>query len=249
MTYATEAEAQTAVSQLDKKEVEGRTINVELAKPGSGPRPPRERKAREPKPRKTDEELVNGDGDVVELGENGEVKAKKKRAKKPKAKKPKAEGDDAVAEAADALAATDLSATNPDDTAAAKKPRAPRTKKPKSADATPGLRRGPPTGEPSKTLLFVANLAFAVDDAALKEVFAAYAVTSARVVTKKVGPSEGRSKGFGFVEFANEEEQQKALNEIQGKEVEGRALQLKVAINPAEKADEPAAEAAAEASA
>ena len=81
MTFSTEAEAQAAVTQLDKKEVEGRTINVELAKPGSGPRPPRERKAREPKPRKTDEELVNGDGEVLELGEGGEVKAKKKRTK------------------------------------------------------------------------------------------------------------------------------------------------------------------------
>jgi len=81
VTFSTEAEAQAAVTQLDKKEVEGRTINVELAKPGSGPRPPRERKAREPKPRKTDEELVNGDGEVLELGEGGEVKAKKKRTK------------------------------------------------------------------------------------------------------------------------------------------------------------------------
>lgn len=150
-----------------------------------------------------------------------------------------------MSEAADALAAADLSATNPEDTAAAKKPRAPRTKKPKNPDATPGLRRGPPTGEPSKTLLFVANLAFAVDDAALKAVFAAYAVASARVVTKKVGPSEGRSKGFGFVEFATEADQQKALNEVQGKEVEGRALQLKVAINPAEQKEEETAESAA----
>ncbi len=167
---------------------------------------------------------------------------------KPKSKKAKADGE--VSDAADALAAATLEETAPEATAAARKPRAPRAKKPKDPNAVPGLRRGPPTGEPSKTLLFVANLAFAVDDAALKEVFAAYNVASARVVTKKVGPSEGRSKGFGFVDFASEEEQQKALNEVQGKEVEGRAVQLKVAVSPAENKEEaPAAEVAAEASA
>lgn len=98
------------------------------------------------------------------------------------------------------------------------------------AASTPAPRRGPPTGEPSKTLLFVANLPFSVTDDALAKVFEGYKLASARVVTKKFGPSEGKSKGFGFVDFESEEEQQKALNGCQGKEVEGREIQLKVAI-------------------
>lgn len=72
----------------------------------------------------------------------------------------------------------------------------------------------------------MANLPFSVDDAKLGEVFAAYQTVSARVVTKKLGASAGRSKGFGFVEFADEDNQKKALEEVQGKEVDGRELQV-----------------------
>lgn len=49
-------------------------------------------------------------------------------------------------------------------------------------------------------------------------------------MTRKFGQAAGRSKGFAFVDFETEEDQQKALNEHQGKELEGRALSLKVAI-------------------
>jgi hypothetical protein len=98
----------------------------------------------------------------------------------------------------------------------------------------PVVRRGPPTGEPSKTLLFVANLPFSIDDDKLAALFSGLKVVSSRVIVKKFGASEGRSKGFGFVDFENEEDQKKALSTIQGKEVEGRAIELKVAIANAE---------------
>lgn len=107
------------------------------------------------------------------------------------------------------------------------------------AGAAP-IRRGPPTGEPSKTLLFVANLPFSVTDEGLTTIFADYKLVSARVVVKKFGPGEGRSKGFGFVELANEEEQLRALEKVQGHEVDGREIMLKVAIGEA-KEDEPEA--------
>jgi RNA recognition motif-containing protein len=48
----------------------------------------------------------------------------------------------------------------------------------------------------------------------------------AHVVIKK----NGRSKGFGFIEFENEGDQQKALNALNNKEVDGRALVVKVAL-------------------
>lgn len=41
-------------------------------------------------------------------------------------------------------------------------------------------------------------------DESLKSIFADYKVASARVVVKKFGPGEGRSKGFGFVDFETE---------------------------------------------
>lgn len=153
-------------------------------------------------------------------------------------------------------ATTDTSA-HPD-TDAANKPRPKRTRsrrgrRPSRGDATDGAdgapkrerrprRTGPPTGDPSKTLLFVANLAFSVTDEALKEAFSGYQVTSAHIVHRRYGSTVGRSKGFGFVEFENEENQLKALQELQGKELEGRPLLLKIAVNEAKKEAEEAAE-------
>jgi RNA recognition motif-containing protein len=59
-------------------------------------------------------------------------------------------------------------------------------------------------------------------------------------------PRKGR--GFGFVTLASEEMQQKAVNEMNGKEIEGREIAVKVAIDSPDKTDEdanaPAAEAA-----
>jgi len=83
------------------------------------------------------------------------------------------------------------------------------------------------TGEPSKTHVFVANLPFSIDDDGLKEIFKDYNVTSAHVVHRRTG----RSKGFGFVELANEEEQRKALEGLKNVESEGRVLVIKVALS------------------
>ncbi|KAJ3161302.1 hypothetical protein HDU86_007084 [Geranomyces michiganensis] len=84
------------------------------------------------------------------------------------------------------------------------------------------------TGETSATTLFVANLPFKVGDEDLLGVFKGrgYNVSSAHVVTMR----SGRSKGFGFVEAANHEEQQRILNEITTMTVEDRDLIIKVAM-------------------
>jgi RNA recognition motif-containing protein len=54
----------------------------------------------------------------------------------------------------------------------------------------------------------------------------------------------GRSKGFGFVEFNNEDDQKAALAKLDNHEVEGRNLIVKVALteNPSSHASEPAVE-------
>lgn len=51
-------------------------------------------------------------------------------------------------------------------------------------------------------------------------------------------PRKGR--GFGFVTLASEEQQQKAVAEMNGKEIEGREIAVKVAIDSPDKTDEDA---------
>lgn len=75
--------------------------------------------------------------------------------------------------------------------------------------------------------LFVGSLPWAVDDQALLDLFSPYGeVTSARVVTDR---DSGRSRGFGFVEFTNDEDAQKAVEALDQTEVEGRAINVSVA--------------------
>jgi cold-inducible RNA-binding protein len=72
--------------------------------------------------------------------------------------------------------------------------------------------------------LYVGGLSYSTNDAGLKEAFAqAGNVESAVVITDKMS---GRSKGFGFVEMATEEEAQKAMAMWNGKELEGRVLKV-----------------------
>ena len=101
-----------------------------------------------------------------------------------------------------------------------------------------------PVGEPSKTMLFVANLGFNIDDEGLSALFteAGINVLSARVVRRRWGHPR-RSKGYGFVDVGSEEEQQKAIDALQGKEIGGRIIAVKIAVNTQRKddADAPAA--------
>jgi RNA recognition motif-containing protein len=76
--------------------------------------------------------------------------------------------------------------------------------------------------------LFVGNLPFAMTDQNLGEIFAAYgAVVSANVVIDKFSK---RSKGFGFVEFENEEDAAKALEALNNSEQMGRNIAVKEAL-------------------
>jgi RNA recognition motif-containing protein len=75
--------------------------------------------------------------------------------------------------------------------------------------------------------LFVGSLAYATTDDALKAFFEQVGeVTSARVITDR---DSGRSKGFGFVEMANEEDNQKAVDQLNGKELDGRPINVGLA--------------------
>lgn len=72
------------------------------------------------------------------------------------------------------------------------------------------------------TKLFVGSLSYSVNDDQLKDAFAvAGTVVSAKVIVDR---ETGRSKGFGFVEMSTEEEAKKAIDMVNGKEIEGRAV-------------------------
>jgi RNA recognition motif-containing protein len=70
--------------------------------------------------------------------------------------------------------------------------------------------------------IYVGNLSWGLKDQDLANLFAPFGeVTSAKIVTDKFTQ---RSKGFGFVEMANNEEAQAAIAQLNGTEVEGRNL-------------------------
>jgi RNA recognition motif-containing protein len=96
---------------------------------------------------------------------------------------------------------------------------------------TPGPRRPKRRdGELSKSMLFVTNLGYRIDDAGLIALFAdaSIPVTSARIVRRRRGnPRE--SKGYGFVDVGGEEGQKKAIEALQGQEVDQRRIVVKVA--------------------
>lgn len=75
--------------------------------------------------------------------------------------------------------------------------------------------------------LFVGNLPWSTDDAALNDMFSRYGeIASARVMTDKF---TGRSRGFGFVEYANEADAQKAIAALDGSDLGGRQIVVNVA--------------------
>ena len=77
------------------------------------------------------------------------------------------------------------------------------------------------------TNIYVGNLSFDVSDAQLQESFAAFgAVDQAKVVVDRM---TGRSRGFGFVEMANDDEAQAAIEGLNGSDMGGRTLTVNVA--------------------
>jgi len=72
--------------------------------------------------------------------------------------------------------------------------------------------------------IYVGNLSYGVSEDNLREVFEAYGeVSSCKVITDKYS---GRSKGFGFVEMDNGSEAQAAIDQLDGAEIDGRAVRV-----------------------
>lgn len=75
--------------------------------------------------------------------------------------------------------------------------------------------------------LYVGNLSYSMRDDTLQQQFAAFGhVASAKVMMER---DTGRSKGFGFVEMGSPAEAQAAIEGLNGKQVDGRALTVNIA--------------------
>ncbi len=77
--------------------------------------------------------------------------------------------------------------------------------------------------------LFVRNLPWSLRGEDLEKIFtdAGFTVTSSTVITDR---DSGRSKGFGFVELDTEEAALQAVNDVSGKEFEGREISVQIAL-------------------
>ncbi len=75
--------------------------------------------------------------------------------------------------------------------------------------------------------MYVSNLSFQTRDEDLKNLFAEFGVvSSAKVINDR---ETGRSRGFGFVDMASDEEANKAMTALNNKEIDGRAMSVSVA--------------------
>jgi len=193
-----EEDAQKAVELMNKKELNGRNINVEVAKPQE------EGKEKEPR----------------EQGEGGRRRGGRQRSYRKRTEDGE-EADDKAEEGEEGK-----------DGAPRRRPR----RRPRVVGTGQKRVEDSNEREESKTTLFVANLPFALDDEGFAKVVTELGVkpTTAHVVKKR----NGRSKGYGFVEFENEADQKKALDGLNKKVVDERELSVKVALTEQARGEE-----------
>ncbi|EXL88961.1 hypothetical protein FOPG_00445 [Fusarium oxysporum f. sp. conglutinans race 2 54008] len=228
---STPTEAERAIEELSGKEILERKVSVQLA--------------RKPEPAGEKSDGANGEGSGAEgsrrrasgrgRGRGRGRGGRTARAGREGAEKKEGETTEAVAATEDAAPAAAAPATAETKTQA--RPQRERRE------------RGPPAdGIPSKTKVMVANLPYDLTEDKLIELFKAYEPSSAKIALRPIprfmikklqARGEARKgRGFGFVTLASEELQQKAVNEMNGKEIEGREIAVKVAIDSPDKTDE-----------
>src|SRR5580704_10963508 len=70
--------------------------------------------------------------------------------------------------------------------------------------------------------IYVGNLAYSATESSLKELFESFGeVITSKIITDKF---TGSSRGFGFVEMPNNDEAQRAIADLNGKEFQGRKI-------------------------
>lgn len=240
---STPSEAERAITELSGKEILERKVSVQLA--------------RKPEPAGEKTEGAVSGGDAASGGEGGRRRQSGRgrgrgrgRGGRTARTGDRQEGAEVPAEGVLPLQDITNQVVEEAPKEDKKQPRAPRERR----------ERGPPAdGIPSKNKVMVANLPYDLSEDKLKELFAAYEPSSAKIALRPIPrfmvkklqarnePRKGR--GFGFVTLASEEKQLKAVAEMNGKEIEGREIAVKVAIDSPDKTDEdanaPVAEVAA----
>ncbi|KAI0014473.1 RNA-binding domain-containing protein [Xylariaceae sp. FL0662B] len=245
---STPTEAERAISELSGKEILERKVSVQLART---PQPAGEKT----------EGATNGEagaeGSRRRASGRGRGRGRGRAGRGQRGGRSDNGKDDvpSTEEAAETTAAPDSTEvlpltdiTNKVDTDNSKKTA---KKGPAKGPARERRERGPPAdGIPSKNKVMVANLPYDLTEDKLKELFNAYEPSSAKIALRPIPrfmikklqargePRKGR--GFGFVTLASEEQQQKAVAEMNGKEIEGREIAVKVAIDSPDKTDEEA---------
>jgi len=75
--------------------------------------------------------------------------------------------------------------------------------------------------------VFVGGISWNTDDEGLRQAFEKFGeVSDAKVITDR---NSGRSKGFGFVTFENDEGASKAISEMDGQDLDGRTVKVDIA--------------------
>ncbi|OJD19153.1 hypothetical protein AJ78_00853 [Emergomyces pasteurianus Ep9510] len=227
---ATPHEAQAAIAELSGKEILERKVSVQLA--------------RKPEPAENKGEAVSG-GEGASGGEGRKRGSGRGRGRGRGrggrfgrgARGPKEQNGENAEGTAEGAPLADVTNETGDVS--------------KDARGRPRVhkQRGPPEdGIPSKTKVMVANLPYDLSEEKLKELFAAYEPVSAKIALRPIPrfmvkkllargePRKGR--GFGFVTLGSEALQAKAVEEMHGKEIEGREIAVKVAIDSPGKEDD-----------
>ncbi|EGX49446.1 hypothetical protein TWF173_008540 [Orbilia oligospora] len=251
---AKKEEADKAITELSGKEILERKVSVQVArKPGTSPAAAANGEAPN-----------NGDKRAPRRGRGG-FRGGRSGGRgsrfRPRSDSTRAAPKDTITADPTETPAPSAAAHSTPVTAITEAPKTTTTEAP-AADADKGPRgprrkRGPPeNGVASTTKVMVANLPYELSESALKELFAAYNPESAKIalrpiprfmVRKLQARGEARKgRGFGFVTLPSEEMQKKAVDEMNGKVVEGREIAVKVAIdNPKDEEGEAAEDAPA----
>ncbi|KAI0022769.1 hypothetical protein F4780DRAFT_167390 [Xylariomycetidae sp. FL0641] len=241
---STPSEAERAIAELSGKEILERKVSVQLART---PQPAGEK----------GDGASNGEGGAEgsrrRASGRGRGRGRGRAGRTGRGGRSDGAKDAAAEEGGETAAATEANEVTPL-TDITNKVVADNSDKTDKAKKGPARReRGPPAdGIPSKNKVMVANLPYDLTEETLKDLFKDYEPSSAKIALRPIPrfmikklqargePRKGR--GFGFVTLASEEMQQKAVAEMNGKEIEGREIAVKVAIDSPDKTDEEANE-------
>jgi len=219
--FATAEQAATAVEKMKGADIAGRQIKVELAKDISEPGAQGENEGDGPAKRRKRPPQDNTSSGSSTTANTGNAPANSgnagagDRPRKKRERAPRGDRDTAPSSNNSSGAANTNTASSSNN-----------AEKPARAPRPPREPREPREKIPSKTTLFVANLPFSVTDAQLLEVFKGTKAKAAHVALTR----NGRSRGYGFVEFENEADQQEALKSHQGKSIDGTNGQRNLAL-------------------